>query len=111
MRGEYQVTCPVSSCVRERERDWENIYFLDKEDLLPGASGILKQSEKVTLILFSLLEHIFWSLAGSEFSCMSHFSVELSLSHMSWNVDTSLIESDSERHLFCILFTQLQTRK
>ena len=54
------------------------IYFLDKEDLLPGASGILKQSEKVTLILFSLLEHILFSLAGSESCCMSHFSDELS---------------------------------
>ena len=43
-----------------------------------GASGILKQSEKVTLILFSLLEHILFSLAGSESCCMSHFSDELS---------------------------------
>ena len=80
------------------------IYFLDKEDLLSGASGILKQSEKVTLILFSLLEHILFSLAGSESCCMSHFSDELS--HKS-----KYLTRDSESHLFCIFCSQLQTRK
>ena len=35
---------------------FENVkmYFLDKGDLLPCSSGIIKLSEKVTLILFKL---------------------------------------------------------
>ena len=77
------------------QRESGKIYFLDKEDLLPGASGILKQSEKVTLILFSLLEHIFWSLPCSAESCrcMIHFCVDLSLSHMSWKKVTQSVTS------------------